>query len=751
VKSTLLRRHQVGITTAVAAVGLVCSIAQAVRSEFWTESTAEQFKEGTAEQTVITNLGRITLSRRMDKLLTDRQDVSVVLALAGTDDGRIYAATGMDGLVLQYHNGQWRNVYKADQPQVLSLIVRPSGRMYVGVGGRQGKVIQVEPDGASKVLLQPEGVHYVWALALAPGGKLYAATGPTGKLFRITEKTCECIFTAQQDNLLSLVAAPSGTIYVGTDTDGLVYRLDPQSDGKVASRVLYDADESDITALALDRYDNLYAAGSVPSNVKGPVQTDTAAPKGRPDTHPAEAGDEERQEAAAETTTQPALPAAMAMKMLKRAAGKVTNAKPPKGGNAVYKIDPLGFVTEVFRDNVNINAMIETDGRLYLGTGPQGLLFEVTPAEEKVAVLAETAASDVTALHQTADGKLLTGTADPGQVLALAGELADEGTFTSQVFDAGQIARWGRLKVELDALPEKSRLTVQTRSSNVEDPENDTWSRWSKPAEVTPDAPSVPITSPAGRFLQYRLTFTRHGNASPIVRQVRAAYMQENLPPKVESITVQPVKKKPGPPPGKAANLLPTVGPPVAMMKIAFKATDANKDQLRYDIYLREVGSNAWILIEDNYTKTTLTWDSTTVADGKYEFKVQASDALDNPQSTGLTDARISDPVTVDHTAPLIENLTLTPGDKGELLVEADLIDNLSEIASARFTVDSQKDWQMVAPVDDIFDSPAEHIAFTVRDLSPGEHRLTIQAYDLQGNSAYANIKLNVPLPAKDE
>ena len=41
-------------------------------------------------------------------------------------------------------------------------------------------------DEKPKELFKAEGVQYVWALSQTPDGKIYAATGPSGKLFEIT-------------------------------------------------------------------------------------------------------------------------------------------------------------------------------------------------------------------------------------------------------------------------------------------------------------------------------------------------------------------------------------------------------------------------------------------------------------------------------------------------------------------------------------------------------------------------------------
>ncbi|MDB5309370.1 MAG: Fibronectin type domain protein, partial [Gemmataceae bacterium] len=74
------------------------------------------------------------------------------------------------------------------------------------------------------------------------------------------------------------------------------------------------------------------------------------------------------------------------------------------------------------------------------------------------------------------------------------------GTFTSQVFDAAGSATWGTATWTA-SVPAGTTLTVQTRSGNAATPDG-TWSSWA------PVANGGQVTSPAGRYLQYRVTMT---------------------------------------------------------------------------------------------------------------------------------------------------------------------------------------------------------------------------------------------------
>jgi len=61
-------------------------------------------------------------------------------------------------------------------------------------------------------------------------------------------------------------------------------------------------------------------------------------------------------------------------------------AEPGPKGNAIYRIDRDGFVTEVFRQPVLVLSILVRDNKLLVGTGNDGTVYQVDPsAEETVA------------------------------------------------------------------------------------------------------------------------------------------------------------------------------------------------------------------------------------------------------------------------------------------------------------------------------------------------------------------------------
>jgi hypothetical protein len=77
-------------------------------------------------------------------------------------------------------------------------------------------------------------------------------------------------------------------------------------------------------------------------------------------------------------------------------------------------------------------------------------------------------------------------------------------------------------------------VEVQTRSGNTGSPDA-TWSEWSAPY-VRKDGDSV--SSERARFLQVKVTLAGNAGASPILDSISTAYLQRNLRPQVQSVTV---------------------------------------------------------------------------------------------------------------------------------------------------------------------------------------------------------------------
>jgi hypothetical protein len=332
----------------------------------------------------------------------------------------------------------------------------------------------------------------------------------------------------------------------------------------------------------------------------------------------------------------------------------------------------------------------------------------------------------ITAIAVIEDNVYL-GTANPAKLIRLSKDFASEGTYISELIDAGQPANWGKLQIEAD-IPNGCKVLVASRSGNVEDINDPTFSQWTEPREIT--AP-VQLDCPLGRFCQYKLVLqSKSGDSSPVIREVAVASTVPNQAPKIESVNVARITG-----PSKEG-----------VFKINYKAEDDNGDKLVYTIDFRKVGRTSWIELKDDLAADNFEWDGKTVEDGRYEVRVTAGDENSNTTATKLSGSRISEPVVIDNTGPAIGEIEVKSlvDEAGPCRVfKFKVSDQLSAIGKIEYTIDSNADWIGTVPDDLVYDTTDE--SFTIRidtkeALPQGAHVLTIKAEDAVGNTKHKTL-----------
>ena len=121
----------------------------------------------------------------------------------------------------------------------------------LGTGGEKGAVLRIDkPGDKPKEIFTDDDVQYIWAMQQTPDGNIYAATGPNGQVFEIKPDGSHSeLYKSSEDNITSMISDGKDLLYLGTDPDGLVIRLNRKTKEPF---IVYNAGESEITALALD-------------------------------------------------------------------------------------------------------------------------------------------------------------------------------------------------------------------------------------------------------------------------------------------------------------------------------------------------------------------------------------------------------------------------------------------------------------------------------------------------------------------
>lgn len=776
-------------------VVLLVSAAHAVSTAHWSQNNEADFKAGTFHNVVATNLGDLKLSRAVKSLLDQDPRIGAVYALAEGSDGTIYAGTGPQGVLLQIKGGKVSTVVElGDGININSLLVDSSGAVLIGSGGEKGQVLKIDHRGEKPhSVFEAKGVQYIWAMVQTSDGNLYIATGPNGELFELKPNGMHSTLLKTDDNnFICMLSDGKDLLYLGSDPNGLVYRVNRKTH---ESFVMYDAQESEISGLALDSRGDLYVGTSQASD-QPPAPEDTGAkeklgrPEGGPGGVPIESkpppnpappvvpnpnpdpipkmdivpgnrkdggdepgGDNPPANPPGNDPNAPKNPddnskAATGPAPAQQTPNAANAGQPTPQGNAIYKIDPNGIVTEVFRGQVLILSMIETNGVILAATGPDGLVYQVNPAMDETSVIARVDAKQVTTLLKTHDDRIVLGTANVGGLATMGAGYAPRGTYTSQVFDATQISKFGRVQMH-GHLPAGTALSIATRSGNVKDPGETSWCKWS---DEQPAAEFVKTESPAARFFQYRFTLsTTADTTSPVVDDVDVAYLMPNLPPQIHGIKV--VLGNPMAPPQPAPDAQqqqqqqPGAAPPAPpndrIQTIIWDASDPDNDPLTFSLYYRRGENAPWILLKDKIKENTYEWDTRSVADGRYQVKVEASNAAANPVGEGKSANRVSDTVVVNNTPPTIGDIKTTI-DGNTVTVKLRAVDRVGTIAAVDYAVDSSQDWQAATPLDTMFDSPDASATLTAAKLAPGAHEIALRVTDNRGNQAFQSVYVTI-------
>jgi hypothetical protein len=303
-----------------------------------------------------------------------------------------------------------------------------------------------------------------------------------------------------------------------------------------------------------------------------------------------------------------------------------------------------------------------------------------------------------------------------------------QGTYTSAVLDAGQVARFGTFHWR-GRVPSKGAVRFAFRSGVSAEPDR-TWGPWTAPREGR----EIPLAGvPLGRYVQWRAELRAGEGVSPLLYGAELSYRQENLAPKIELLAAldpgqilvpaafNPTNQVYEPAHPNREGIFTTLTPASAdepgrakplwkrgFLTLRWKASDPNQDQLLYGLSFKPAGgdgalsSGDWLPVAAELKEDYLSFDATGLPDGVYRFRLEASDVPSNEPGAALVGERVSDPVVVDHTPPVL--VAAKPGNDGLRVVVRDAGSPLRE---AVVSVDAGP-WQPVAALDGLIDGREE-------------------------------------------
>jgi hypothetical protein len=716
----------------------------------WEQSSYQDFLKGTAHGVAISSDGFLQLAPAFKLVATTPS--SAIWATAIGPQGEIYAATGAPARIYRIlPGGKPVAIFQPQELQVQALVVGKDGTIYAATNP-DGKVYKIEPgvaitstddgrdahhskskkdgeaakpddhakpdtekpaaDWKSSVFFDP-GTKYIWSLALDESGNLYVATGDHGQIFRVAPNGDHSLFFKSDEPHIRVLAFDSqGNVIAGSDGSGLIYRINSKGDGFV----LYSAPKREITSLAIDKAGNIYAAAA--GEKRGGTSASSltvaipAAPKASDSATPS----------AGPTSAAPASEPAVTL--------NTSNAAIP-GGSGIYKIAPDGSPSLFWssRDDLIYALAFDSQGRLLAGTGNRGNIFEVTGREDYTE-LVKAEASQITTFAKAPNAGLYASTSNLGKIFLLSSAPDAEGSYESDVFDAQVFAKWGRAQFR-----GTGNVELFARSGNVDNPDRN-WSTWIR-IDLQKNAE---ITVPPARFVQWK-AILHPGDTAPRVDSVTVNYLQKNVAPEFDDVTVspgvryQPISRPPNSPQGQRFDPQPSPIHDSDSIGVKWTVRDQNDDQMVYSVYYRGEGQTRWLLLKDSLNEKFYSFDASLLPDGGYIIKVVASDSPSHSPGEALLSERESDRFEVDTTPPQIEDLKASV-QEGKIRVLFRASDSYSTIKRAEYSIDAG-DWHFVEPVGQLSDAKTENYDFALpipENQSAQEHVVVVRAYDKYDN-----------------
>ncbi len=715
-------------------------------TKLWLQSRYDEFEKGQPQSVAIASDGYLEVAPELRSVLLTPS--TYVWSVASDSHGNAYLATGSPATVLKVSpDGVSTKLFSTKDLSVQAVQVGADGSVYAATLP-SGKVYRIRSgqtnldDSTAAVVFDPTALStktedqpkYIWALAFDAQGALYIATGGPAAIYRVRVAAAasakpELFFSSDEEHIRCLLFLPNGDLIAGSDGSGLVYKID--KDGK--GIVLYDAPKREVTALAASPNGQLYVA--------------TVGEKAKSTLPPLPI-----------TARSGGVTATITIVTPGSVQASNNNSVVPEGSE-VDELNAQGAPRKLWASSDVVYGLHATPQGLLVATGNQGKIYRVQE-DGSYADLAHAAAGQATAFVDAPGGVYVT-TGNTGRLYKLPAEAAATGTYLSDVFDAGFFSTWGRAEIDANngsAAP--SSFDLFARTGNIENPERN-WSEWQK---VTSNSPTV--GAPAARFIQWKVVL-RPGAR---IASIGIDYLPVNVAPVVDEVAVQPGARvneaavQPQQPQTVIISLPSAQGgssfnqdsntAPLAGFKdrtavtVRWSAHDDNGDELLFDVYIRGDDEKDWKLLRARVKQHYFSFDSSLLPDGGYRVKVSASDAPSHPPGEQLTGSKESANFVIDTTSPVVSGLQAKL-EAGKLHATFQAADATSPIDRAEYSVDAGQ-WQYLEPVGKLSDSLTEHYDFMIPLPSrpadaagdavadPAEHIVTVRVYDRYDNVGVA-------------
>ena len=410
----------------------------AVETRYWQQSEMVDFEKGTLTRLSLSSEGHITLAPVVKEIYDPT--VTFLWAVARDSKGNLYTGGGSVSatkakLIMIDSSGKAKTLAELDGMAIQAVAIDRQDRVYAATSP-DGKVYRVDgskSDAKAEVFYDPHA-KYIWALAFSRSGDLFVSTGDQGEIHRVTAAGAGSVFfKTEETHARSLAIDANNNLIVGTDPSGLILRITPAGEGFV----LYQSPKREVTAVAVAPDGSIYASGA------GAKQPSTLPPA------PAPSGQPPAANAPGTLTLTPARSGAPP--------SLVPAGPPVTTGSEIYRIQADGYPRKVWShaQDVVYALAFDAQGRAIAGTGNHGAIYRID-SDHTYPRRLNLEPTQVTGFCGSPDGKLYAVTGNIGKVMAIGPQLESSGTFESDVYDAGAFTYWGRLTAEPAAVGQAS-------------------------------------------------------------------------------------------------------------------------------------------------------------------------------------------------------------------------------------------------------------------------------------------------------
>ncbi len=508
-------------------------------THLWTQSRFEEFEKGTPQGVAVTSDGHLREGPGLTEVLTTPS--TFVWSVAAGKEGESYVGTASPATVLRIgKDGKPFTLFETKDVSVEVVRLAADGALYAATLP-SGKVYRLKADAAATQ--DDASAAVVFDLGKLDEGKAADATPPPkagdgnaadGKQ---TDKS-----DAKTHYIWDMTFDSSGRLYIATGGPGAVYRVDP-SKPNAKPDLFFKTDEQHIRCLAWDAKGNLIAgsdgsglvyridpAGKGYVLFEAPRREITSVAVGADGTiYAASVGDKSH-------NPLPPLPVqgqgSVTISIVQPGSQQTANTSVSvPEGSEVYALTPADDVRPqaprrlwAGKDEIVYALASRKDGLLAIA-GNRGHIFRIEDDGSYADVAHLEAQQGLSLAAAPGAGGVLIGTGNTGKLVRLSA--AEKHEYASDVLDAGALARFGRVEFE----PGSTGFDLLTRTGNVEQPargRNDWgWSEW----EPLKDGR---VASPAGRFFEWKAVLHRGGTLG----SVGVNYLPVNAAPVVDDLMV---------------------------------------------------------------------------------------------------------------------------------------------------------------------------------------------------------------------